>query len=230
MAWYAIQHKPAQGKRSPENPQNQDARCSYPKVSVDKIREGKRTTGLEPLFPGCLFISIEETDPLWSKLRSTRGVLRVVGFGGKPVSVPDSVIDFISAGLFAIEKQGGLRKGEEVEIQKGPSRGIEGIFQAYEGYAFWKAWQQPRETSRGTSRLHHMARDEQKLLPGWGLDRDWMTGFYDATHCNQIVILFYRRFWNVAGNEGGHGNPELTVSTVPRGIHRGAAEGARKRP
>ena len=133
MTWYAIQHKPGQGDRALENLQNQNARCFYPKVSVERIRAGKRTTVLEPLFPGYLFINIDETDPLWSKLRSTRGVLRVVGFGGKPVSVPDDVIRYIYDGLVTVEKQGGLRKGEKVQIQDGPFRGIEGIFQAYEG-------------------------------------------------------------------------------------------------
>ena len=78
MPWYAIQHKPAQGDRALENLQNQDARCFYPKVTVERIRAGKRTTRLEPLFPGYLFINIDPSDPLWGKLRSTRGVLRVV--------------------------------------------------------------------------------------------------------------------------------------------------------
>ncbi|WP_372972642.1 transcription/translation regulatory transformer protein RfaH [Marinobacter sp.] len=133
MPWYAIQHKPAQGDRALENLQNQDARCFYPKVTVERIRAGKRATRLEPLFPGYLFINIDESDPLWGKLRSTRGVLRVVGFGGKPVPVPDEVIEYIHDGLTAVEEQGGLKKGEKVRIQEGPFRGVEGIFQAYEG-------------------------------------------------------------------------------------------------
>ena len=103
MPWYAIQHKPAQGDRALENLHNQDARCFYPKVTVEHIRAGKRTTRLEPLFPGYLFINIDESDPLWSKLRSTRGVLRVVGFGGKPMPVPDEVIAYIHDGLTAVE-------------------------------------------------------------------------------------------------------------------------------
>ncbi|GGY76293.1 transcription/translation regulatory transformer protein RfaH [Marinobacter zhanjiangensis] len=133
MPWYAIQHKPAQGDRAQANLQNQDARCFYPKVTVEHIRAGKRTMRLEPLFPGYLFINIEESDPLWGKLRSTRGVLRVVAFGGKPAAIPDEVIEYIYDGLTAVEEQGGLRKGEAVQIQDGPFRGIEGIFQAYDG-------------------------------------------------------------------------------------------------
>lgn len=94
---------------------------------MERIRAGKRTTRLEPLFPGYLFINIDPSDPLWGKLRSTRGVLRVVGFGGKPVPVPDEVIEYIHGGLTAVEEQGGLKKGEKVEIQEGPFRGVEGF-------------------------------------------------------------------------------------------------------
>lgn len=133
MPWYAIQYKPAQGDRALRNLQNQNARCFYPKVTVERIRAGKRTTVLEPLFPGYLFINIDPTDPLWGKLRSTRGVLRVVSFGGKPMPVPDEVIDYIYDGLTAVEDQGGLKKGEKIQIQDGPFRGVEGIFQAYDG-------------------------------------------------------------------------------------------------
>ena len=133
MPWYAIQYKPAQGDRALRNLQNQNARCFYPKVTVERIRASKRTTVLEPLFPGYLFINIDPTDPLWGKLRSTRGVLRVVSFGGKPMPIPDEVIDYIYDGLTAVEDQGGLKKGEKIQIQDGPFRGVEGIFQAYDG-------------------------------------------------------------------------------------------------
>lgn len=133
MPWYAIQYKPAQGDRALENLQNQGARCFYPKVTVERIRGGKRRARLEPLFPGYLFINLEESDPLWSKLRSTRGVLRVVGFGGRPVPVPDEVISFIHDGLTSLEQQGGLKRGEKVQVREGPFRGVEGIFQAYDG-------------------------------------------------------------------------------------------------
>lgn len=133
MPWYVIQHKPAQGDRALENLQNQDASCFYPKVTVERIRAGKRTTRLEPLFPGYLFIHIEPTDPLWGKLRSTRGVLRVLSFGGKPLPIEAAVIDYIRDGLLAVEKQGGLKKGEPVQIQDGPFKGVEAIFQAYDG-------------------------------------------------------------------------------------------------
>ena len=102
MPWYAIQHKPAQGERAVENLQAQEACCFYPKITVERVVRGKRTQRLEPLFPGYLFINLEPGDPLWGKLRSTRGVLRVIGFGGKSAVVDDDIIADIRAGLEAV--------------------------------------------------------------------------------------------------------------------------------
>lgn len=133
MAWYAIQHKPAQGDRALANLQNQDASCFYPKIEVERIRGTKRQKRLEPLFPGYLFINIEQTDPLWAKLRSTRGVARVVSFAGKPATIDDAVIDHIRDSLDKVEQSGGIKPGESVQVDDGPFQGIQAVFEAYDG-------------------------------------------------------------------------------------------------
>lgn len=63
MTWYALQHKPAQGDRAVQHLQNQDITCFYPKVEVEKIKAGKRIKKLEPLFPGYVFVNLEQSDP-----------------------------------------------------------------------------------------------------------------------------------------------------------------------
>lgn len=133
MTWYALQHKPAQGDRALAHLQNQDITCFYPKIRVEKIKAGKRTKKLEPLFPGYLFINLEQTDPSWAKLRSTRGVLRVVSFANKPAAIADEVIQHIKDSLDTVTRQGGLKPGEAVQLSEGPFEGINAVFQAYDG-------------------------------------------------------------------------------------------------
>ncbi|XKH01369.1 transcription/translation regulatory transformer protein RfaH [Marinobacter nauticus] len=133
MTWYVLQHKPAQGDRALHNLQNQEVPCFYPKVEVEKVRAGKRVKKLEPLFPGYIFINLEQTDPVWAKLRSTYGVLRVVRFAGKPAPIEDAVIDQIKASMDKVAEQGGIKKGQKVELEDGPFKGINAIFQAYDG-------------------------------------------------------------------------------------------------
>ncbi len=133
MTWYALQHKPAQGDRALQHLQNQDIACFYPKISVEKIKGGKRSKKLEPLFPGYLFVNLEQTDPMWSKLRSTRGVLRIVGFANKPAPISDAVIQHIKESLDSVAEQGGIKPGQAVQLSEGPFEGINAIFQAYDG-------------------------------------------------------------------------------------------------
>jgi transcriptional antiterminator RfaH len=135
MTWYALQHKPAQGDRALQHLQNQDIACFYPKITVEKIKAGKRTKKLEPLFPGYLFVNLEQTDPVWAKLRSTRGVLRIVGFANKPAPICDEVIQHIRDSLDSVAEQGGIKLGQAVQLNEGPFEGINAIFQAYDGEA-----------------------------------------------------------------------------------------------
>lgn len=135
MTWYALQYKPAQGDRALTHLQNQDIACFYPKITVEKIKAGKRTKKLEPLFPGYIFVSLEQTDPVWAKLRSTRGVLRIVGFANKPAAIGDDVIQHIKDSLDSVAEQGGIKPGQAVQLNEGPFEGINAIFQAYDGEA-----------------------------------------------------------------------------------------------
>lgn len=133
MTWYALQHKPAQGDRALDNLQNQGISCFYPKITVENIKAGKRSKKLEALFPGYLFVHLEQTDPMWAKLRSTRGVLRVVGFAGRPAAIGDEVIQHIKDSLHSVAEVGGIKPGQPVELSDGPFQGIDAIFRAYDG-------------------------------------------------------------------------------------------------
>lgn len=133
MTWYVLQHKPAQGDRALVHLQNQDIPCFYPKVAVEKIKSGKRASRLEPLFPGYIFINLEQTDPRWAKLRSTRGVLRVVGFANKPAPVEDAVVNQVRDSLDSVAEQGGIQPGQVIELSSGPFEGLQAVFQAYDG-------------------------------------------------------------------------------------------------
>ncbi len=159
MTWYALQHKPAQGDRALAHLQNQDITCFYPKIRVEKIKAGKRTKKLEPLFPGYLFINLEQTDPSWAKLRSTRGVLRVVSFANKPAAIADEVIQHIKDSLDTVTRQGGLKPGEAVQLSEGPLEGINAVFQAYDGQ------------ERAIVLIHFMQKEQKVKVPVGALGR-----------------------------------------------------------
>lgn len=133
MTWFALQHKPSQGDRAVLNLQNQQVSCFFPKIEVEKIRSGKRRKQLEPLFPGYIFINLGSDDAAWSKLRSTYGVSRVVSFAGKPAPLDDAVIDQIRACVDRVAHEGGIKSGQPVQLDEGPFKGFNAIFQTYDG-------------------------------------------------------------------------------------------------
>ena len=79
-----------------------------------------------PFFPGYLFFRIERTAPQWSLLFSTRGVSAILGNGGRPMTVPDWVIEDIRGqevdgmiDLGVAEPASGFKRGDPVRISKG---------------------------------------------------------------------------------------------------------------
>lgn len=91
--WYLIQTKPRQEARAQEHLTRQHFECFRPlHTPSEDTRKGRR--GEEELFPGYVFIRMDE-EHNWYPIRSTRGVCRVVAFGGLPCPVQDSLIEQI---------------------------------------------------------------------------------------------------------------------------------------
>lgn len=85
-AWYLVQCKSRQDQRAEENLLRQGYVCTRPICRRDLIVRGRRQSVRESLFPGYLFINLPANVD-WSPLRSTRGVSRLVSFGGIPLAV-----------------------------------------------------------------------------------------------------------------------------------------------
>ncbi|MDX2151231.1 MAG: UpxY family transcription antiterminator [Bryobacteraceae bacterium] len=87
-----------------------------------------------PVFPGYVFASFERAQHL-SVLQSA-GVLRVVGFGDEltPVSPQElrAVARLASSGL-ALVPWANLSEGENIYLERGPLRGLEGIVAKVKG-------------------------------------------------------------------------------------------------
>ncbi|MCB1805617.1 MAG: transcription/translation regulatory transformer protein RfaH [Candidatus Competibacteraceae bacterium] len=131
--WYVIQTKPRQGLRAETNLKNQDYTVFYPQMTVERVRRGQRVVLSEPLFPNYIFIQLCRWTDNWHPLRSTRGVARLVSFGNEPAMVPAEVIDTIAARLDQTESRSLMQKGDRVRITNGCFRGLEAIFQAFDG-------------------------------------------------------------------------------------------------
>ena len=93
---------------------------------------------IESLFPSYLFLKADVAHESLAPVRSTRGAIGLVRFGGQPAQVPAAVIERIQA---CVDGQDGLvrlsapemARGSRVRIKDGPLAGIEAIFLAASG-------------------------------------------------------------------------------------------------
>lgn len=131
--WYLIQTKPRQEARAEEHLQRQHFECYRPLKSAAPKKRNPRAVSEEELFPGYLFIRMDQVHDNWYPIRSTRGVARIVTFGAQPVPVHDELIEQIRQRLLSPEPHPEFQHGEHVRIKAGSFCDIEAIFLATDG-------------------------------------------------------------------------------------------------
>jgi transcriptional antiterminator RfaH len=130
-AWYLVHCKPRQDERAEQNLLRQGYTCYRPQHSCERIVRGSRQIIAESLFPGYLFIQLA-ADANWAPLRSTRGVSRIVGFGGMPLPVDNSLIAHLQQRTASVVKPA-LESGDSVRITAGGFAELNAIFVAMDG-------------------------------------------------------------------------------------------------
>jgi transcriptional antiterminator RfaH len=137
MHWYLIHTKPRQENIALENLQQQGYTCYLPLLNVEKIRRGKLAVVLEALSPRYLFIQLDTalSSQSWTPIRSTKGVNRLVAFGGQPAKVDEVLVSVLK--LTEENQPERLQKmfaaGDKVQLTQGAFAGLEGIYQMADG-------------------------------------------------------------------------------------------------
>jgi transcription antitermination factor NusG len=95
--------------------------------SVRRWKDRKMRLHL-PLFPGYVFVYLALQNRL--RVLQVPGVVRLVGFDGHPVAVPEEEVarvrQFLNEG-FQVEPHKYLQSGRRVRVKSGPLEGMEGI-------------------------------------------------------------------------------------------------------
>ncbi|MGV3002444.1 transcription/translation regulatory transformer protein RfaH [Vibrio sp. E150_018] len=135
-SWYLLYCKRGEQKRAKMHLENQGVECYYPEIEIEKILRGKRKQVMEPLFPSYIFIALEDEEHLsFTTIRSTRGVMDFVRFGGKPHKVSGALIQHLQCRIYQeelLEKQI-PKKGETIQIKSGQFSGLKAIYQEPDG-------------------------------------------------------------------------------------------------
>lgn len=125
--WFLVRCKPRQEQRASLNFANQSITSYYPLVDMVKVCRGQKQVVREPLFPGYIFIHIDPSSFLASKVANTFGVHGYVKFSGQPQVVPDALIEVLKQRVSQVVDET-IQHGVEVLVNSGAYKDTKGIF------------------------------------------------------------------------------------------------------
>jgi transcription termination/antitermination protein NusG len=126
--WYAVWTRSRHEKCVAEQCERKAVQTFLPLYETVRRWKNGRHRVQFPLFPGYAFVRIALKDRL--EVMEVPGVVRLVGFNGRPLPIPDEEMDGLRRGLAAgIEARPHpyLTVGRRVRIVGGPLRGMAGI-------------------------------------------------------------------------------------------------------
>lgn len=142
--WFLLTSKPHKDDLAQNNLERQGYEVYRPLAKRLHRNRGKMVTRIESLFPRYMFIHLDGDinggiNDNWGPIRSTLGVSSFVRFGAVnlPTPVPDILITTLKVqedilGERAIDLDR-FHSGDKVIITEGPFRGLQAVFQQYDG-------------------------------------------------------------------------------------------------
>ena len=127
--WYALYTKSRTEKKVYQLLREKRIEAYLPLLKTLKRWSDRKKWVEEPLFRSYIFIRISERERL-DAIR-TEGVVRMITFQGRPVSIPDKQIEavraYINEGEDRVEKEVQFERGNRVEVTRGTLQGLQGI-------------------------------------------------------------------------------------------------------
>ena len=134
LQWYVMQTKPKKELIVYEQLCIRNIESYYPQIRIKTSKPYLRK--LKPYFPGYLFVHFDIDKFGQSVKQWVPGSIGLVGYGGEPAFVPNSVLQAIRRHVddtnnIKDEAFDGLETGEIVTITTGPFAGYRAIFDSY---------------------------------------------------------------------------------------------------
>ncbi len=131
-AWFVAQTKPRQEDRAEANLRTLGIEIFLPRTREPRTRRS-RGARIAPFFPSYLFVRCDIAARL-HQITYTRGVHRMLGNGGGPLPIDNSIIESIRQrigedGLIRIGSS--FKSGDAVRVTAGPLEDFNGVFQRY---------------------------------------------------------------------------------------------------
>jgi transcriptional antiterminator RfaH len=126
MRWFAARVKPGQAAIALDSLSRQQFETYFPQLTIERFKNGKRQSVLQPLFPGYVLIRMALATATWQAINATRGIIRLLSSipDGPPSPIRIGEIEALqmadSQGKLKVSEINDIRKGDTVRIKEGP--------------------------------------------------------------------------------------------------------------
>ena len=130
--WYVVHTQPSAEARAMANLEDQGYRPFCPRMRRT-VRHARQTSvKLVPLFPAYFFVPLDLGRDRWRAINGTRGVVRLIVSGDRPLPVPNGVVETLLARVTpsgATDWSQWLRVGQPVRVVDGPFSNMMGTLE-----------------------------------------------------------------------------------------------------
>jgi transcriptional antiterminator NusG len=131
--WYAVHTRSHHERTAKKELEAQSFEVYLPEYRTMSRRRDRRKEIRRPLFPGYVFVRTPLSGGRRIAVLQTRGVVRIIGTGYRPVPVPDHELESVRILLSNSDDAGPCpvaQKGQLVQVMEGPLRGVVGVVEA----------------------------------------------------------------------------------------------------
>jgi len=136
LKWYALHSRSRHEDVVFKGLRKKSIEAFLPKIQVMSRRKDRRKRILVPLLPGYVFVHTDLNPYHYADIIRTYGVVRLIGFEGKPIPVRDEEIlslQILNGTDRTVRNQAYMKKGDRIMIMEGPLKGLTGFYLRHKG-------------------------------------------------------------------------------------------------
>jgi transcriptional antiterminator NusG len=130
-SWYAVHTRSRFEQKVYDGILGKSIEVFLPRIQVMSRRKDRRKKILIPLLPGYVFVHSALDPEQYLSILKTVGVVRFVGFKGRPVPAKDEEINslmILDGTDRTVHNRDYINQGDRVMIMEGPLRGLTGFY------------------------------------------------------------------------------------------------------
>ena len=129
--WYAVHTRSRFEQKVYDGIDSKSIEVFLPRIQVMSRRKDRHKKILIPLLPGYVFVNTTMDPQEYLNILKTVGVVRLIGFEGKPVPARDEEIHalmILDGTDRTVQNREYINKGDRVMIMEGPLKGLIGFY------------------------------------------------------------------------------------------------------